>query len=68
MNNRSNTIRFIIVCFIEDANIASAKDVKQHPIAIAVRIERINDGMSGKAVSMTKEVVLPILATLGYTH
>ena len=56
------------ICFIEDAHVTSAKGVKQHPIAIAVRIERINDGMSGKAVSMTKEVVLPILATLGYTH
>lgn len=60
------------VCFIENTNIASTehnkKTTSHHPLAIAVRMERINDGMSGKAVDFTKNVVINILKELGYIN
>ncbi|MFR9580279.1 MAG: FtsW/RodA/SpoVE family cell cycle protein [Rikenellaceae bacterium] len=60
------------VCFIEEANVSSClKDEKTYrkaPIAIAVRMERINDGMSGKAVNLTKQVVIDVLKEFGYVN
>ena len=35
-------------------------------LAIAVRMERLGSGMSGQAVNLTKDVVLPVLKELEY--
>ena len=50
------------VCFIEGCNITAGKENKRNgTIAIAVRLERLNDKGSGRAVRLTKEVVLKVL-------
>ena len=60
------------ICFIENTSIRSIKNTKEmhrrHPLAIAVRMERINDVLSGKAVDFTKNVVLKVLKELEYIN
>lgn len=60
------------ICFIEGANIRSNVDGKSrtntHPIAIAVRMERIGGQMSGQAVALTKNVIINILKEMGYIN
>lgn len=56
------------ICFIEGANIASRNGSVNAPLAIAIRMERINDGMSGKAVDLMKSVVLGTLKQLNYVQ
>ena len=53
------------ICFIEKANIDNEhKD--SACLAVAVRIERTGSAMSGKAVSLTKDVVIKTLQDLNY--
>ena len=53
------------ICFIEKANIN--KDKKNNDcLAIAVRIERTGSAMSGRAVNLTKEIVIKTLQELKY--
>lgn len=58
------------VCFIENASIPSIENNKEtthhRPLAIAVRMERINDDMSRKAVDFTKKVVIEVLKEAEY--
>lgn len=60
------------ICFIEDATITtkeSGKDnlrSKNSPIAIAIRMERLDNGGSGQAVKLMKDVVRPTLKRLKY--
>jgi len=60
------------VCFIEDAIIAKRKHGKdvlekmKAPLAIAIRLERLENGGSGRAVSLMKDVVRPTLEKLDY--
>lgn len=58
------------ICFIDNANIRKLVDGKDmddaSSLAIAVRMERLGSGMSGQAVNLTKDVVLPVLKELEY--
>ena len=60
------------VCFIEDATIATrehGKDAlkkRNTPLAIAIRLERLDNGGSGRAVNLMKNVVKPTLEKLEY--
>lgn len=54
------------ICFIEGAKVKSKDKTVTTPLAIAIRLERINDGMSGKAVEIMKSEVLETLNKLGY--
>lgn len=53
------------ICFIEHANINHDRENKDC-LAIAVRIERLNDSGSGRAVRLTKDVVIKTLTELKY--
>lgn len=53
------------ICFIERADIDHDNKNKDC-LAIAVRIERLNDSGSGRAVGMTKDVVIKTLQELKY--
>lgn len=58
------------ICFINDASIHKKvngiSDVETAPLAIAVRMERLGEGMSDCAVELTDKVVLKILRETGY--
>ncbi|MCM1168678.1 MAG: FtsW/RodA/SpoVE family cell cycle protein [Bacteroides sp.] len=60
------------ICFIEGAEIVRKEGKKEKKsagkVAVAVRIERLGEGRSGKAVSLTKEVVIPALRESGYIN
>ena len=53
------------ICFIEQADI-NHNSKNKDCLAIAVRIERLNDSGSGRAVRLTKEVVIKTLQDLKY--
>ena len=53
------------ICFIEQADI-NHNSKNKDCLAIAVRIERLNDSGSGRAVRLTKEVVIKALQDLKY--
>ena len=51
------------ICFIEGADISDNNKDKDC-LAVAVRIERIGKAMSGRAVKLTKDVVIKTLKEL----
>ncbi len=57
------------ICYIDNAKVKKTVKGKHKeetsPLAIAVRLERLGSGMSGKAVDVTQEVV-GVLTSLGY--
>ena len=53
------------ICFIEQADI-DHDNTNKDCLAIAVRLERLGDSGSGRAVGMTKDVVIRILQELKY--
>lgn len=53
------------ICFIEKANIDN-EHKNSGCLAVAVRIERTGSAMSGKAVSLTKDIVIKTLQDLNY--
>ena len=50
------------ICYIKDCKING----KQHNIALAVRMERLQSGLSGRAMDLVRNVVLPQLAKYNY--
>lgn len=50
------------ICFVRGCNINGNK----HDIAIAVRMERIGTALSGRAMALVKDVILPQLAKYNY--
>lgn len=49
------------ICYIKDCNVNG----KHHNLAVAVRMERVN-GLSGRAMNLVSDVILPQLAKLNY--
>lgn len=53
--------------FIENANVAAAGEPKRTaPLAVAVRMERMHNRMSGEASKLSAKVVFDVLHELGY--
>lgn len=50
------------ICYIKDCNVNG----ERHNLAVAVRMERINSGLSGRAMNLVSDVILPQLAKLNY--
>lgn len=59
------------ICFIENSTISQNVNGQQStttaPLAVAVRLERLDVAMSDQAVNVTRNVVLPVLYDLGYS-
>lgn len=50
------------ICYIKDCNVNG----QRHNIALAVRMERLESGRSGRAMALVKDVILPQLAKYNY--
>ena len=50
------------ICYIKDCNVNG----ERHNLAVAVRMERINSGLSGRAMNVVSDVILPQLAKFNY--
>lgn len=59
------------ICFLENSTISQNVNGKEStstaPLAVAVRLERLDSSMSDQAVNVTRNVVLPVLYELGYS-
>lgn len=56
------------ICFIENSRVRRNGQIQTVPLAVAVRLERLGNGMSGRAVDVTQDVVLPVLKNLDYIN
>lgn len=54
------------ICYIDNAKIKTEENLITSPIAVAIRMERLNNGYSSNAVNLMKKVVIETLDDLKY--